>query len=907
MTAAAPAEPDNNVPPGNTLIARLSHFAATDPMRDAVVTADVSWSNAELLRRVLSQAEGLEAAGISKDSVVGIRCSDDTQHLLLSLAAIHRGATSFSIPLHETRQAQTLLAERCGATHVLDGAAPVPTSDGTHSAAMPAVGAQLLFSTSGTTGEAKLVVHQDSDLVAQAHRHIASPYERFACLASMEHNFAKRHRLYCVAAGATNVFLDAAQGSLVGQCLSLGVNVLHVSAFQAQELLAVADIGRLSGVRLKLGGSHVPLPLRQQLRKQITQSLQAGYGTTETGAIGFTDPNDSNAGESVGRALAGLDVRVVDANRKALLPGERGELAIRGDGMFRGYLDNPELTAARLDDGWFFTGDIGYLDDEQRIHLCGRADDMFMFNSINIYPQDIETQICQYPGVAEALVLPKPSAVHGNIPVAFVVFDEGSDHDLQALQAFVQEQVGLRCPRQFTAVARLPRSESGKVSRREARDLSVRHGQIRSAMIAALSEDAKVRLKPAIIDAFEHGDSDIPLDDVELDSYARMELLVMLEVDYDAVITPETFATFSSLGDISAWALSAPSQGEAPTRNRPTTRDAQEAAQQSDADARTLRFFRRVCHHCRTVAQLHKALATMEYRLTPLQQTLLRDQYLSGQLIAADVADKFHAALSAWFETIHRQMRDSGKRQPEPFVSRRIAPSVTHFAGPGSPSDKTLVVCFAGKGDRKLLMPNAVLMQYADAVRYDLLVVAEPLQEGYRHGVPLLGRNIDEVIEWLAQLQLMRDYQAVRTFGCSAGGYAAVIAGYGLGAELAVSSGGRFHAERYPRRILDRFLTTWRAVRKGRCSRTLMSYSADKTRDRVYARVIAYLTGGSLLAVEFTDANVGHLILQRLLQRGELAPYLANTIFAELDNEIVTAERTNVVLTLPAGTLRPLD
>lgn len=86
-----------------------------------------------------------------------------------------------------------------------------------------------------------------------------------------------------------------------------------------------------------------------------------------------------------------------------------------------------------------------------------------------------------------------------------------------------------------------------------------------------------------------------------------------------------------------------------------------------------------------------------------------------------------------------------------------------------------------------------------------------------------------------------------------------------------------------------------------------MSYSADKTRDRVYARVIAYLTGGSQLAVEFTDAEVGHLILQRLLQRGELAPYLANTIFAEPDDEMLTADRAKVVLSLPAAELRPLD
>ncbi|MCP4433431.1 MAG: AMP-binding protein [Gammaproteobacteria bacterium] len=92
--------------------------------------------------------------------------------------------------------------------------------------------------------------------------------------------------------------------------------------------------------------------------------------------------------------------------------------------MFRGYPGNSSLTGTRLEDGWFYTGDIGYLDKHRRIYLCGRSDDMFLFNSMNIYPQEIESQICQYPHVIDAAVLPRKSSAHGNIPVALVVFDQ---------------------------------------------------------------------------------------------------------------------------------------------------------------------------------------------------------------------------------------------------------------------------------------------------------------------------------------------------------------------------------------------------------------------------------------------------------------------------------------------------
>jgi len=362
-----------------SLIGRLFYHAETNPDHDAIVTPMFTLSYAKLAQLVRAQVKEYYNTGILGDSVIGIKCADDTQHLVLCLAATHLGATSCTVPSYETELAQNALMNRCGTTHVVDADIAVnpmsqnfdnvDNSTDSVSTETPAREVRLLFSTSGTTGEPKLVAHHDSDLVAQAHRHVESKQERFVCLASMEQNFVKRHRLYCVAVGATNIFLDAEQQLLVTQCQSLKVNVVHVSAFQAQELLAIPDISMLSNIRLKLGGSHIPLALRQQLRNDITHNLQAGYGTTETGAIAFTDPDDFNAGESVGQALPGIEIRTVTPEREPLGIGERGELAIRCDGMFRGYLGKTSLTTAQLEGGWFYTGDIGYLDKLQRIHV----------------------------------------------------------------------------------------------------------------------------------------------------------------------------------------------------------------------------------------------------------------------------------------------------------------------------------------------------------------------------------------------------------------------------------------------------------------------------------------------------------------------------------------------------------
>lgn len=902
---------NNALPATDSLIERLLYHASNNPQHDAVITPKFVLSYEQLFQWTQRQARQFYNDGLSAESIIAIKCADDVQHLILCLASTYIGATSCTIPSHETDESQQATIKRCGAHLVVDETiGSDPTLDsvdlGESIAEEKTKTAKLLFSTSGTTGEPKLVVHQSCDLVAQAHRHVSSEQERFTCLASMEHNFAKRHRLYCVATGATNIFLNAEQETLVEQCQSLHVNVMHVSAFQARELLAIPGIEALSGIRLKLGGSHVTTALRQQLRDEITPNLQAGYGTTETGAIGFTVPDDMNAGESVGQPLPGIEIRVVSTDRKTLDDGEQGELAIRCEGMFRGYLGKPDLTNERLIDGWFYTGDIGYLDQQQRIHLCGRADDMFVFNSMNIYPQDIESEICQFPGIIDAAVLPKPSSVHGNIPVALVVFNKETKPKLPKLKKFVQDRVGLRYPRQLIIVDEIPRNASGKIARKEILGLSNKSDEVRRCIVQSLDERSKNSLAPSLITDFEKGNVDIRVREINMDSLARMNLLIALEVNYDVIITPQEFSQFRTLGNIVARVLS---QNELQQDSAAETNNIYHSTSNlpvlnTQPQPYAVRFFQRIFSYCHTVAQLYKALTTLEHRLTPVDIELLHSRYIQQQLIPPNTAKKFHDALSQWLTNIKRMMNDSGKLQTEAFKAQRITSTATYFTGSGSPTGKTLLVCFAVAGGRCLMMPNAVLLQHTDSSKYDLLIISEPLNESYRMGVPLLGDTVLEVIEWVTNLGLIKDYRHIRTMGSSAGCYPAVIAGYYLNAELVVSVGGRFHSEHHPGKILGRIFTTWRAVNKKQQVRVLMSFDNKITRDRHYARIMAWLSRGNLNAIEFSNGNVGHLILERLVERGELAPYLARTIFANMNDSHIATQRAKSIMTLPEDTIR---
>ncbi|MBW2941475.1 class I adenylate-forming enzyme family protein [Zhongshania aquimaris] len=890
----------------HSLIGRLFYHAKMHPDQDAIVSLDVTLSYAKLASLVQLQAYKFYEAGISSSSLLGIKCADDTQHLTFCLAAAYVGATSCTIPLYESEDTQQAINKNCGVSHVIDESYAVGNksaivsqvnTDGLNAATT----AKLLFSTSGTTGTPKLVVHHDSDIVAQAHRHIVSAHERFVCLASMEHNFAKRHRLYCVAMGATNVFIDTRDNSLLSQCQSLNVNVMHVSAFQAQELLAIPRIQDLSNIQLKLGGSHVSTTLRTALRNNITPNLRAGYGTTETGAIAFTDPDDAGSDNSVGRALPGIEIQVRSASGKLLTNREAGELFVRCDGMFRGYLGKPELTASRLIDGWFHTGDIAYLDKAARIHLCGRSDDMFVFNSINIYPQDIESEISQFPNIVDTAVLSKPSTVHGNIPVALVVFSKEVRPRLKDLEKFLKQRLGLRAPRQLIIVDEIPRNASGKIVRQDAVTLSAKAGSIRKTIIQALSSKAKKTLRASQIAEFELGNTDIPLRKIDLDSIGRMELLVVLELAYDVVIHPNEYASFRYLGNLVARVLTLQSQ--------PPGIGAK-VAHFTDNDVITeelpyvVRFFRRIVRVCPTVAHLNRALTTLEYRLTPLDIDLLHSRNRQCQLVSANQNQKYQVAIDSWLDTLQKQLSESLKLKPEAFVLKRIAPTATLFIGVGVPSEKGLLICFPGRGDRSMMISNPVLLQHTNSADYDVLILTEPRNQSYRQGIPFLGDKVSDVINWLVNHKQLSQYGTYRTMGCSAGSYPALLAAYQLRAELVLCIGGRFHKNKRVIKILERIYTIWRAQLNGHRPQVLLSYSRLVEKDRQYARVISRLFGGNTVEITLSSGKLGHRILADLLNNGGLNVFLTRSIFANTDNELYANNSANIILSIPENTVR---
>jgi O-succinylbenzoic acid--CoA ligase len=216
-----------------------------------------------------------------------------------------------------------------------------------------------------------------------------------------------------------------------------------------------------------LGGGPAPQPLLERCIA-IGAPVSPTYGLTESTSQAATllpDELAERAG-SAGRALPVTEIRI-ERNGGPVPAGKHGEIAIRGATVITGYLEQP---AARPD-GWFATGDIGWLDDDGYLYVLDRRDDLIVSGGENVYPAEVESVLASHPGVAEAAVVGNPDERWGAVPVAFVVRRPGvevSDQELSQLCA--TRLAGYKRPRRYIFVEQLPRNAGGKLLRRKLRD-----------------------------------------------------------------------------------------------------------------------------------------------------------------------------------------------------------------------------------------------------------------------------------------------------------------------------------------------------------------------------------------------------------------------------------------------------
>ncbi len=248
---------------------------------------------------------------------------------------------------------------------------------------------------------------------------------------------------------------------------------------QSWDLLASPRFGEFDTSSLRgVGGGGAPAP--PELVKRVakgfpTASPGIGYGMTETNAYGPQNGGDDYLTHptSTGRATPILQVEVRDPDGEPVPVGERGEIWFRGPNLIRGYWNNPEATAEVLVDGWLRSGDIGRVDDDGFVYVEDRAKDMVLRAGENVYCAEVEAVLYEHPAVHEAAVFGIPHERLGEEVAAAVMLRAGETATAEDLQAHVAEHLAaFKVPTKVALWTEpLPRNASGKILKRELRDL----------------------------------------------------------------------------------------------------------------------------------------------------------------------------------------------------------------------------------------------------------------------------------------------------------------------------------------------------------------------------------------------------------------------------------------------------
>lgn len=224
---------------------------------------------------------------------------------------------------------------------------------------------------------------------------------------------------------------------------------------------------------LAITGGKVHPAVLERLKKKITPNIYRTYASTDSGQMAISKPGDMDAKpNSAGRPVWCVDLRIVDDADNPVKVGEVGEIICQSPLATHGYYKNPEATNAAFLNGWFYTGDLGYFDEEGYLFVAGRKKDMVKSGGISIYPLEIESVIYNHPDILEAAVIGVPDGEWGEAVRAVVVVKPDSMLRADELIAFCKERLSsYKVPKAVEIRSSLPHTEIGKVNKVKLKEL----------------------------------------------------------------------------------------------------------------------------------------------------------------------------------------------------------------------------------------------------------------------------------------------------------------------------------------------------------------------------------------------------------------------------------------------------
>ena len=343
--------------------------------------------------------------------------------------------------------------------------------------------AQLMF-TSGTSGEPKAVMHTSNTIVSSAREYarwigltgedrvfMASPLAHqtgFIYGVVLSWLLKTRLALQDIWSAPTAAHTIAAEGATFTMASTPFLSDLANNEAVTPELMRTLRI-------FVCAGAPIPPEIVRRATGRLGFSVLSCWGMTENGGVTITRPGDppEKVFETDGKAIDGMEVRVVGADGRPLPPGETGDLMVRGMANFVGYLKRPELNDTDAQ-GWFRTGDLARMDADGYIRITGRSKDVIIRGGENIPVVEIENVLYRHPGVMEAAIVAMPDPRLVERACAFVVPRPGHAIDLDGIRDFLKAEGVARnyWPERIEIVEAMPRTASGKIQKFRLREIA---------------------------------------------------------------------------------------------------------------------------------------------------------------------------------------------------------------------------------------------------------------------------------------------------------------------------------------------------------------------------------------------------------------------------------------------------
>lgn len=497
-----------------TLNTLLPRHALYQPNKEVVVFEDTRLSSLEFNQRVNRLANALLGLGIQKGEKVATILGNCLEILEIYMAAAKIGAVV--VPLSNLLRGQGLIRLLNDAdtvliftdSHFVEILDPLKPEllycrhsilvDGTASgysnyyalvkeasSAEPTISIErddlfnIIYS-SGTTGLPKGIVHSHyirmmyCTIFASSYR--IHPESVIVHVGSLIFNGAFLTLMPALFLGAKYIFTKKFDAVEVINLIERE-KVTHIKLVPSQ-IIAILNAPNYDPAKLQslemIGSVGAPLLMEQKERlvHDLPNRFYELYGLTE-GFVTILDKNDSERkSSSVGVPPPFFEMRIVDETGKDLPVGEIGEIVGRGPILMNGYYKRPDLTQNAVRDGWLFSGDMGYVDEDGFLYLVDRKKDMIISGGVNVYPRDIEEIVAKHPSVAEVAVLGLPDEKWGEAPVAAVILNRDATISAEELRDWVNERVEARFQRirEVRFLKDFPRSAAGKTLKRSIRD-----------------------------------------------------------------------------------------------------------------------------------------------------------------------------------------------------------------------------------------------------------------------------------------------------------------------------------------------------------------------------------------------------------------------------------------------------